>query len=347
MKKIVFLSLCIFLLVGFGAFAGGAGESSQGGTGKVQRIAISHTNSGASPWEKASQAFSRMVNEQAGSRYQVQTYPNGQLCQGNWSIMLEMVQSGSTQIGVEALTALATLNEDINIFSMPFVFQDVEHVARFLNSGTPIWEKWMEQFEKSRIVVLGVAPRPMRQLSNNQRIVKTPADIAGMKFRVSTNPMFVQIFEAIGAKPVPLPSGEIYSAIQLGTVNGEDNAVQTQYDFKTHEVSKNFTIWNYVADGVVIFMNKDFYDAASPEDKALFSEAGKKFVETDIMEDTQYFNTAYTEMEKAGVKFYTMTDAEKEPFKQLLAGFYKTYEGKYSPADWKAFFDAVNATAKK
>jgi C4-dicarboxylate-binding protein DctP len=93
-----------------------------------------------------------------------------------------------------------------------------------LRPTRPIWQKWIDKFKDNNLVVLGIAPRNFRQLINNKVLVKTPEDIKGSSSACRTT-NFRRVFELIGAKPVPLPSGEIYSAIQLGTVVGEENSV--------------------------------------------------------------------------------------------------------------------------
>ena len=349
MKKILMLSLCFLLAAGiFSAFAGGGGESTTAAAKPVEakKIDLNQTSSAQHPWQKACDAWAKVVQENTKGRYEVQVYPNATLAQGNYSIMMEMVQAGTIQAAVESLTVLAAYNKDVSILNKPFLFNDVPHATRFLTSDIPVWQKWMKQFESSNLVIVTTAPRPMRQLNNRVRMIKSPADMNGMKFRVPMNPFYVAIFEALGAKPVPLPSSEIYTAIQLGTADGEDNSVQTQYDFKTHEVAKNFTVINYIADATFLFMNKDFFYAATPEDQKIFLEAGKAFTETNVREDTDYYNVAMDNMKKTGVQFYEMPNADKKAFQDKLATFYKDLEANYSAADWKAFHDAVAAAAR-
>ncbi|MDR1316621.1 MAG: TRAP transporter substrate-binding protein [Spirochaetales bacterium] len=345
MRKVLSTGLCLFLCAGvFSAFAGGASEGS--GAQAAKKISLNQTSSAESPWQKASLAWKKQVEEQTQGRYTVDVYANATLAQGNYQIMMEMVQAGTIQVGVESLTVLAAYNQDVSLLNEPFLFQDVPHTARFLAADIPIWKKWMGQFEQSNLVILTGSPRPMRQLNNNSRLIKTPADMDGMKFRVPMNQFYVSIFEALGAKPVPLPSSEIYSAIQLGTVNGEDNSLQIQYDFKTHEVAKFFTIINYIADASFLFMNKDFYYGATPEDQKVFMEAGKTFASTNVQADTEYYTVAMDAMKAAGVQFYETPNPDKKAFQDKLVGFYKDLQSKYSAEDWKAFHDAVAATAK-
>jgi tripartite ATP-independent transporter DctP family solute receptor len=350
----VSILLVAFLLVLPGSvFAGGSKEQegSKPAAGEkpkdAVKIAISHTSSPESPWQKASLKFAEMVNSKTNGRYNVEVFGNGVLCQRNWKIMLEMTQAGSSQIGIESVTALGSIVPEIGALGLPFLFDNMDHLINFLNMNAPIWNKWLyEGFEKQNLVVLSITPRPFRQLNNNKKIVKTPEDIKGMRFRVPANPLFVKIFESLGAKPVPLPSGEIYTAIQLGTVVGEDNSIPVQYDFKTHEVAKNFTVWNYIADASILFINKDVWNKMSDADKAIFREAAKVWGETNIKEDTDYTVVAMENMKKAGVTFYEMSEAEKTPFKKIVEPVYADMAKQVGEENFKAFMEAVQKAKK-
>jgi TRAP-type transport system periplasmic protein len=316
-------------------------------SGTAQKLTVSHNASLESPWQKASVKFAEVVNGKSGGKFNAEVFGNGVLFQRNWQVLLEMTQSGANHIGIEAVSALSTKVPELSAMSLPFLFSDMGHVVRFLDLNAPVWKKWLyDGFEAKNLVVLAITPRPFRQLNNNKVLVKTPDDMKGLKFRVPGNPFFVKIFEALGAKPVPLPSGEIYTAIQLGTVVGEDNSIPVQYDFKTHEVAKNFTVWNYIADGSILFMNKDAYYKLSDAEKALFREAGKEWAAVNIKEDDAYTTVARAAMEKAGVKFYQMSDAEKAPFRKLVEPVYTDFAKQAGGDNWKVFLDAVEKARK-
>ncbi len=334
------------------AFAGGSSDQKDAPAAKPSvpavKVAVSHNGSLESPWQKASLAFADIVNKDTAGRYKAEVFGNGVLFQRNWKVMLEMTQSGSSQIGIESVTALAAIVPELSAMSLPFLFNDIDHVIRFLNSGNPAWDKWVNDgFAKQNLVVLSISPRPFRQINNNKRLIKTPADIKDLKFRVPATPFFVSVFEALGAKPVPLPSGEIYTSIQLGTVVGEDNSIPVQYDFKTHEVAKNFTIWNYIADASVMFMNKDMYDKLSDADKATFKKAAQDWASVNVKEDSAYSVVAMDKMKAAGVNFYTMSEAEKEPFKKLVEPVYANMSKTVGEDNFKVFMDGVKKTASK
>lgn len=314
--------------------------------GNREMLSLSHTNTAESPWELASLALAKSINEHAANqRYEVKTFPNGQLIQKNWKVMIEMIQSGSTVFGIESITALASEVPELGSVQLPFLFKNDAHIQAFFASDDPLLQKWYEKFEEKNMVVLAIAPRKFRQLINNKHIIKTPDDIAGMKFRVPDNPFFVRVFELMGAKPVPLPSGEIYSAIQLGTVSGEDNSVSVVYDFKTHEVAKNMTIWNYMGDASLVVMNKTIWDQLSDDEKAAFKAAGQEWVKVYLAEEENYQQLARTKMTEAGVQFYDMPDAEKEPFKALMQPIYDETKAKIGEADYEALMALVEKTA--
>jgi len=312
-----------------------------------QKTTLSHNASLESPWQKASVRFADIVNSKTAGKFNIEVFGNGVLFQRNWQVLLEMTQSGANQIGVEAVSALGSKVPEISALGLPFLFSDIGHVNRFLDLNPPVWKKLLyDGFETKNLVVLTITPRPFRQLNNNKVLVKTPDDMKGLKFRVPANPFFVKIFESLGAKPVPLPSGEIYTAIQLGTVVGEDNSIPVQYDFKTHEVAKNFTVWNYIADGSILFMNKDAYYKLSESERALYKDAAKEWGAVNLKEDDAYTTVARAAMEKAGVKFYVMSDAEKESFRKLVQPVYEDYAKQLGSENWKAFLDAVEKTRK-
>lgn len=354
LKRGISLTVALLLVVTSVGCSGGSKQAAKPAEQTKQsdqkasavKIALSHNSSNESPWEVASKKFVDIVNKESNGKYAAQTYPNGVLVQKNWKIMFEMTQSGSNQIAIESITALSSLVPELAYVQIPFLFNDDAHITTFLNNNSPILQKWLKKFEEKNMVVLGVAPRKFRQLINNKRMVKTPEDISGLKFRVPDNPMFVEIFTLMGAKPVPLPSGEIYSAIQLGTVVGEDNSLPVIYDFKSHEVAKNMTIWNYIADGSLIVINKDVWTKMDDKDKEIFKKAAKEWIAVNIKEDNDYQIKARADMEKSGVKFYEMSAAEKEPFKKLVQPLYDKAKTKLGAEDYDAFVKAVEAARK-
>ena len=307
---------------------------------------FTHNSTEASPWNQGVEAAIKYLEANSGGKYKGKSFPNGVLFQSNWEILLEMTQTGSVQVGVEAMSALAMLQGKANFMCLPFLFQDNDHVNRFLDSGCATWEAMMKSFEDKGIVILGIAPRPMRQISNNKRKVEKFEDLKGLILRSPSNRTIIATMEAVGIKAVPMPSSEIYSAIQLGTVDGEDNSLAQQYDAKTYEVIKYFTIWNYVADGSVMFMNKDLWDSCSDDERKMLKEMGRTFAKTTFAADDDYFKVARDAMVKRGVEITEMSNAEKERCAKACETVYDSFKSNFTDAEWKDLMDSVAGTRK-
>lgn len=349
MKKVIALILACAMALSACAStqssaASGETSTDAGQAAEATRVTIQHVNSTASSWEKGLEKMVEKVNADSNGKYILELYGNGALCQKDPDVMLEMLQSGSGQLCLESLTTLVSIVPDLFGLQMPFLFEDADHLTRFINSNPEILQKWKEQFEEKGLVLLGIIPRDFRQLSNKSTIIKTPEDIQGLKYRVPNNPWYVKTFECFGAKPVPISSSEVYTAIQLGTVVGEDNAIPTVYDWKFYEVEPYTTVWNYMADASILFANKAFWDGLSEEDQQLFLEAGQVALDEIVELDVSYAVEAQEAMEAAGVTFYTMTEEEKDAFRELVTPVYEEFAAEIGQENWDLLVQAVEDT---
>jgi len=306
-------------------------------------VVFAHNSTEVSPWGQGMQAAIDLLAEKTDGKYAGTAYHNGTLFQSNWEILLEMTQTNSIQVGVEAMSALAAINPDVNFLCLPFLFENNDQVFKFLNDENPTWQAIMDSFEDVGIVILGAAPRPMRQISNTKHPINTMEDLGDLTLRAPGNNTIVATMEALGINPVPMPSGEIFSAIQLGTVDGEDNSLGQQYDTKTLEVVDYFCICNYIADGSVMFCSKQFYDGLTADEQAILHEMGAEFAKTTYGADNAYFETAYQAGLDLGIEFTEMSAAEQARCKEACAGVYTAAEATYDSAVWADLMAAVEA----
>jgi len=334
--KIIF-TICIVLslicLAGLPAMAGAQNVE----------IAFQHNNTEDHPWHAGILHMQKMLDERSDGRIQVKIFPNGILSQRNWKVMLEQTQKGSSQMMIESSIPFATLIPELFALNLPFSFENVEHYKKFMKDPPDVVFEWFKELEDKDVKVLGVWTRPFREIINSERPIKTPEDLKGLKFRVPGLDLFVKTWEAMGAKPIPLPSGEIYTAIQLGTVVGEDNSVNTVYSFKTYEVTKYMTIWDYMPDGVLVVVNKPFWDKLSVEDQNLILEAVDEGREVVYKGDKEYEKMAMTEMIESGIQFTFLTEEQKKPFKELVQPAYGIMEEIIGKAALDAYLEAVDA----
>ncbi|ERF60619.1 TRAP transporter substrate-binding protein [Treponema socranskii] len=316
MKKFVMALLVGFLVV-FSASSEGQKDSADKGI----TLNIQHNLPISNAWQGGFEYIKEQILKKHPNT-KCTIYPNGQLAKGDWKIIFEQTQSNVVQMTCESQVTLATLVPELFALSTPFLFDDMNHLIRFMETEPEYVKKWFAKLEDNNLKVLVYWPRGPRQLLNSKRPIISPADIAGLKFRVPGMDLFITTFEAMGAKPVPLPSGEIYTAMQLGTVAGEDNSLQTIFTTKTFEQGKYFNVWNYMADGVLVVVNKTWYDNLPADFRADLDDIAKESTKVMLELINKGELKAREEMAARGIKFTDFTTAMKKPWIDRMGPVY-------------------------
>ncbi len=336
MKQIVYLFFVLTVIVGAMAMPAQAFNL------KIQH----NTPPENSAWHKGFLQLEKDLKAQFKDDTNVTIYSAGALAKGNWVTIMEQTQSNIVQMMCESHVPWGSVVPEISAMSTPFLFDGMEHEMRFIDSKPPILEKWMKKFEEKNLVCVGWWPRPSRQNVNSQRKIITPEDIKGMKFRSMGVELAIKTWTAMGAKPVPLPSGEIYTAIQLGTVAGEDNAISTVYNYKTYEPCKYFNVWNYMADGAFILVNKSWWDELKPEVQDAITKSLNGSARDVVYK--YYLQTEKEGREKMteyGIEFTDFTPEMKKPWVDLMYPVYDYIKELVGGEDsWNEFKKAVDAT---
>jgi tripartite ATP-independent transporter DctP family solute receptor len=334
MKKTMLVMISLMLVMGFASLSIGADKII---------IKIQHNTSAKHPWQQGFTFMKKELDAKYPGVFDITIYPNGSLAGRDWKVILEQTQTNVVQMMCESSIPFATLQKELFALNTPFLFDDMEHYLRFMNTRPEVVFDWFKKLESKDVQVLAVWPRPFRQLLNSKREIVKPEDIKGLKFRVPGLDLFVKTFEAMGAKPVPMSSGEIYTAMQLGTVVGEDNSIGTVYDFKTYEQGKYMNVWNYMADGVLVVVNKPWYESLSAEHQAAVKDIAMKAADVVYGAESELQKVATQKMTEAGIKFTYFTPEMKKPWIDLMDPVYAMIKGIIGEEVWNDYVKAVDA----
>ncbi|AZO93654.1 TRAP transporter substrate-binding protein [Halocella sp. SP3-1] len=310
----------------------------------ASEIIMQHNVSKNHPWHKGLLYLSQRIEELSNGEMKAKIYPNGVLAQNNWKIILEQTQRNVCQIMVESTIPFATLQEELFALNTPFLFDDWQHFIRFMDSNPTVVNKWFKKLEDKDVMVIAAWPRPPRQELNAVKSIKKPEDIKGLKFRVPGLNIFVKTFKALGAKPVPLQPSEIYTAMQLGTIAGADNSIGCLYDFKTHEVSKYLTKWDYMMDTAVVVVSKSWYENLTSKERDILKQAAIEASDIVYKEASKLQDKAIHEMKDMGIEVTYFTPEMKQPFKEKMSSIYKMLEKTVGAENWEKFLNAVEET---
>jgi tripartite ATP-independent transporter DctP family solute receptor len=270
------------------------------------------------PYWAYTEVFSQAVSAGTAGRYEIQVFPNKQL--GDLESMMEQASRGVVQlVGGISAGHLSSFDPNIQVLEMPYTFPSTE-VGRKVMSG-PFGEALADSVaEKSNLRILSYLPSAFRNFSNNERPIKTAADMKGMRIRVQNIPIHVEMVKALGASATPIAWAELYNALQTGVVDGQENAPYTMLLANLHEVQKHYTLDNHLLNMPLIAMNEDFYKSLSDGDRAVFQQAAREaafamlgIIKAKESQDLATIRTADTEI-------YQPTPAEMQTFVEATRG---------------------------
>ena len=263
MKKFLAMILALSMVFALCAITASADD--------VYEINIGHIMDESDSWHQASLFFKDYVEEKSEGRIKVNVYPNSQL-----GTEIEMIQSILTQGGCDityTAESMQTYQPDLGIIGMPYLIQSDEHMEAVLNGE--VGDELAALMEEAGLKVLGYFARGPREITANKKIT-TPDDMKNFIIRTPQSAMTVAAFEAVGAKPTPMALAEVFSALQQGTIEGQENPlamIQTQSFYEVQDYiirTDHLRAWIYIGMGVEQFN-------ALPEDlQALVVEAGKE-----------------------------------------------------------------------
>ncbi|MBP9928295.1 MAG: TRAP transporter substrate-binding protein [Rhodoferax sp.] len=223
-------------------------------------IKLSHVVADATPKGQASIKFKELVEKALPGKVQVQVFPNSQLF-GDGKEM-EALALGDVQIIIPSLAKFGKYTPKLQIFDLPFLFDNLAAVDRFQASKEG--QALLMSMEKKNIIGLGYLHNGMKQLSANKAL-NTPADAKGLKFRIQSSDVLEEQFKAVGASPQKLAFAEVYQALQTGVVDGTENPWSNTYSKKFHEVQGFIMDSDHGILDYMVITNAKWWNGLTPE----------------------------------------------------------------------------------
>lgn len=331
-KKTILLILVVTMVI---LIPGCAAEKASNGKGEsvVMKMTVTGTDQGSDAL--VARKFSELVKEKSNGTIIIEVYSSDQLAGGNQSKGIEMLTQGITDIGIYSQSTLAKIDEKIGVCCLPWAFNSYEEVNKiFETTGGEYMKKIMDA---NGLVYLDNAHNALRQVSNSKRPIRTPDDIKDLKIRVPGGPVFLDTWNALGADPVAMSWSEVFTALQQGTIDGQENGIKTSDSNNIYEVNKFFTVWNYMYDGYPIVVNKTRWQKLSSEQQQILQECasescawGRNNTETVEKELLQKFKDN-------GVEVTILTEEEIAVFKEIVKPVIEKYKELYGEEACTAF----------
>jgi tripartite ATP-independent transporter DctP family solute receptor len=274
----------------------------------VKEFKYGHANVPIYFYHTAGEAFADCLEKSTNGALQVKLYPQGQL--GGERDITEALQLGSVQFQATSIGVTGTFIPALRILNLPFLFKGPKHWLAVMNGvvGQEILEKSRQQGDKVGLKVLGIAAPDFRLPMNNERALNTLEDFKGLKFRTMQVPLHMKAYDSIGASPVPLPFGELYTALQTGVVDGNENGPLTLYGMKFHEVQKYLSLVPVVSNGGIFLMSGITWDKLSAEHQLAVTKCIKVWRDKMDKDALEKGGWAIDEMKKQGLQVNSVGD---------------------------------------
>jgi len=290
-------------------------------------------------WGQGGVKFAELVNEYTGGKVNVKVYPNAQLVGGDQMRQAEMVQSGAIDFMLNSTINIAPTIPEFDVFSLPFMFPSYEAVDAVIASEAG--QKLLEVLGDYNMVGLAYGENGFRELTNNVRPIKSPDDMKGLKIRVVT-PIYIDIMRALGANPIAMNWGEVFTSLQQGVIDGQENpVVGIIIPNKIYEVQKYMTNWHYSYDALVLAVNKDVWESFPAEIQEQIQRAAKDAMAYQIQISREGLAEGNDFLREQGMEVTDLTPEELVPFKELTKPVYDQYAEKVGLDIVKAFEEVV------
>lgn len=256
--------------------------------------------------------------EQYGN-FEIAFYPGGQL--GDQVSTYEQVRRGQLDVtGIMSSNVAGTDYPNLYIFDLPYLFSDPGIAMAVLHpNGRLISELRADMIKKTGVRILAAVPAGYRHLTNNRRLVKTPADLKGLKLRTLNAPSHVKAWEAAGANPTPMSFSEVYNALQTGVVDGQETPIPVILGNSLNEVQKYLTLSGPFMGVSLLVMNEDSYQHLSPTQQMHVDRASELYYWAHVTNGELHTNLQIKQIRDNKLfELYNPTAAEIEEFRKVM-----------------------------
>ncbi len=296
------------------------------GSGSEEKtiIRMTHTQQPESISDLTAKEFKKYVEEKSDGRIQVEIYQNCGLSGGDLTKAIELVQAGNIDIHACAPANIANYDPRFYAFWLPFLFDTTDDLIEFVNSDEAKEEinGWCNDLEMS---MLGINNAGSRQISSNSEI-RSPEDLKGMNIRVPGANVFIDLYRKyFKANPTAMDFSEVYTSLQQGTIDGQENPIAVFDSSKFAEVQANVLLWDGVRDTNIWVISNKTLDKLSDEDAELIQECADEALQWGNEYLAENESTIIEKLKEQGVQFTELTDEEKAVFKEACSGMYDEY----------------------
>lgn len=304
---------------------GGVGNAAEIG---AHTMKLASAGADGSPLAQGMARFAEIVKNKSGGKIKVQLFTNGVL--GGDVQMISALQGGIVEMTVLNAGLLASLDDNFVLVDLPFQFNTPQEADAVMDGA--VGKTLLDKLSTKGLVGLGYWELGFRQLTNSRRPVASIDDIAGLKIRVVQSPIYIDLFNTLGANAVPLPFPEVYTALETKTVDGQENPAPSIQTAKLNEVQKYLTLSNHMYNPQAVLVGAKFWNKLNEDERKLLQEAAAEARDYERQVSREQAGKAVEELKARGMVVTELAPAEIEKFRTKIRPVVEKFSQKVDPA---------------
>ncbi len=276
-------------------------------------LKFSHNQVTSAPQHQAAEMFKQLVEERTNGYYDVQIFPNQQL--GSLRDQVEGTMVGTIELTQQPASTYALFVPRMSVLDLPFLWTTEDAMWKVLDG--PTGQELLQSLEAKGLKGVDYWSAGWKNITTGKKPIQTPDDLKGLKIRVIPSPLLSAQYEAWGASATPVDFKELYTALQQGVVDGQENPAGTIVDVKLYEVQKYMTESHHAFFHYILAFNKDWFDAQPQENQAILVQAMKEAGRWERQAWAEREAEATKRIREADVQVIELTPEAREQFRQL------------------------------
>ena len=290
---------------------------------------------------RAATDFAKRVDSMTSGNIKFQLFADGVLFGKDQNAAVNQLGSGALDGLILASSVYASFEPRMNAISLPYLFSNYEQLQAYLGGKPGV--ALLSSLDRLQIKGLGIFLRTFRDVTTRDTAINTAADFKNLKLRTPNNALFVALFQALGANPTPMAFSEVYNALQLKVIDGQENPVEVPFNNRFYEVQGYLNITQHMADAFVLGLSKRAWEKIPAQYQGAVQQAALEMVKQHDSEEIAEEAKIIKDLASKGMKIVKLSDGEKANIQRIGRGIYPQFKDKIGGDFMNMSLDSVGS----
>ena len=288
---------------------------------KERNIKVSHVVPKDHPFQVGIEKFAELLAQKTSGKIKMRGYPDGQL--GAELQSISAAQGGVLEMALVSTAATASVVKEFGVYDLPFLFNDWKEADLVLDG--PTGRKLLDKLPEKNLIGLCYFENGFRHLTNSRRAVAKAEDFKGLKIRTIQNPVFIDVFNTLGANATPMPFTEVFTALESKAIDGQETPYSNIHGNKFFEVQKYLSSTGHIYGAAVVLVSKKFWEQLSGAERTIMQDSCNAARDFERRFNREQDPKLLAELKAKGMVFTEITAAERTRMRESLKPVYEKY----------------------